>query len=127
MSKKQSKKEAAARTWNQSYVFKRALKLEPTGAIAATIYKAVRQVKRGTASEITDAANKLGLNKQTKQDPRGMVLSLLRQFAEKGAIEIVRDGEKAAAAPAKAKAKTGKKKVRLIVKEAAASGDSASA
>lgn len=116
--KKTTTTKKTGRSWNQSYAWVKALKLEPPAeSVKGCIYRAMQKTKRGTAEQVTDAAVKLGLKTYTKQDPRNMTQSLLRQFAELGAVKIVRDGD--APAPAKAKATTGARK-RLVLRKGAA-------
>jgi hypothetical protein len=105
---KSDKTASAGRKWNIVYRWKRALDLEPEeGGIRYLVYQAMKQVKTGTADDITKAAIKLGLNKATKQDPRGMTQSLLRQLAADGALTIDRPAPKTA--PKKTKHKVFKK------------------
>jgi hypothetical protein len=109
MAKKTTKQNAPVTektgAWKQRYTFVKALKLEPpTTSVKGAIYLAIKSAKKGTATDITEVAcSKFNLRKYTKQDPRMMTLSLLRQFAEAGAVHIQRT-ESTKKAKAKAKA-----------------------
>lgn len=112
------------RAWKQSYRWEKALKLEPPAdGVKGVIYKAIQSIKKGNADEVAAAAVKGGLKNYTKQDPRTMTKSILRQFAESGCIKIVRDEDM----PASAATKSTPARKKLVVKKSAPVKDVAAA
>lgn len=92
--------------WRQTYTFLKTPKIEPSrDSVYGCVYWAIRKLKTGTVADITTAAMKEGLHKQTKQDPRVQVQVKLRRLVKLDAVkkENVKAAQKAATALSKAK------------------------
>lgn len=128
--KKATKKDRIKRSnrgWGQRFVYVKSLKVEPPKeSVYGCIYYAFKKLKSGTVAEITDAAMKEGLNKETTQNPRIQTQIKLRRLCREGSAKKEKvekekkskDKEKAAPkkkaaakkpAPKKAPAKKAKK------------------
>jgi len=104
--KKTAKKTDAAggRAWNQTYTFAREAKVEPIReTIMGCVYAAIKKLKTGDATAITELAVKNGLSEHTGQDARVQTLVMLNRLAADKVVTKTRGESKVPATPRVAK------------------------
>lgn len=116
--KKASKVERATRESNLEYRWVKPLKDEPNPETTyGTIYTTMRKIKRGSLSEVTDAAIKNGLAKFSDQDPTRMARIHLRYMVNGGAVMQSRNGEAVKTSVKSSKKEKGATKSFKLVKK----------
>lgn len=102
-SKKSSKSQRANRGWNQTFVWKKSPKVEPTrDSIHGCVMHALKKLRRGSVTEVEQEAMRLGLAKHTKQNYRVQTQVMLRRLVDAGSATKEK-GEKPSAEKPKVK------------------------
>lgn len=102
-SKKSASNDTPNRAWNQTYTFNKALKVEPLDdTIMGCVYRAIKKLKTGDATVITEQALKNGLGDVTGQDARVQTLVMLNRLAAEKVVTKTRGESKVASSPKKA-------------------------